>query len=68
MAVRGVSQRTGETITRKVASIEGGTTGVFSGIMADKKGRFRGCGKKQLCEAAAAKVIANDPQKKIRER
>lgn len=68
MAVKVVVKETGETITGKFASFEGEKVGLFSGVMSDKKGGFRGCGKKRLFDAAAVTVTADDPKKETRTR
>ena len=68
MAVRVVIKQTGDTITGKFASLEAGKVGLFSGIMSDKKGGFRGCGKKQVFEAAAVTVTADDAAMEMRQR
>ncbi|MBI4281938.1 MAG: hypothetical protein HY672_00405 [Chloroflexi bacterium] len=68
MAVKILIKETGETITGKFASLEADTVGLFSGIMSDKKGGFRGCGKKRVFEAAAVTVTADDPSKELKRR
>lgn len=68
MAVKVVVTETGEAITGKFASLEAGKVGLFSGIMSDKKGGMRGCGKKRVFEAARVTVIADDPETEIRRR
>lgn len=65
MAVTLVVTETGERITGKFAVIEGDKVGLFSGIMSDKKGGFRGCGKKRTFDAPAVTVTAHDPAKEI---
>lgn len=68
MAVKVLIKETGETITGKFASLEADKVGLFSGIMSDKKGGFRGCGKKQVFEAATVTVTADDPAKELKQR
>ena len=68
MAVKVLVKETGETVTGKFAVLEGGQVGLFSGIMADKKGGFRGCGKKRVFEGPAVTVVADDPAKELRQR
>jgi hypothetical protein len=68
MPVKVLIKKTGETITGKFAVLEGENVGLFSGIMSDKKGGFRGCGKKQVFEAPAVAVEADDPAKEIKRR
>ncbi|MBI4198618.1 MAG: hypothetical protein HY533_05870 [Chloroflexi bacterium] len=66
MVVKIVVKEAGETLTGKFASLEGGKVALFSGIMSDKKGGFRGCGKKRGFEASAVTVTADQPEKEIR--
>lgn len=68
MAVRVVIKETGETIVGKFAAFEGEKIGLFSGVMSDKKGGFRGCGKKRVFDAAAVTVTADEPEKETRRR
>lgn len=68
MAVKVVIKETGETVTGKYAVIEAGQVGLFSGIMSDKKGGFRGCGKKRVFQGPAVTVAADDPAKELRQR
>ncbi len=68
MAVSVVVKRTGQAAVGKFASIEGGKVSLFSGIMSDKQGGYRGCGRKQIFDAAAVKVTADDPRKEVRQR
>ena len=68
MAVKVVIKETGETIAGKFATFESEKVGLFSGIMSDKKGGFRGCGKKRLFEAVAVEVTADDPEKETKQR
>ncbi len=46
MAVTAVHHQTGQTLAAKFASVKDGTVSLWSGGMVDKKGGFRGCGKK----------------------
>lgn len=68
MTVKVVVKETGETVTGKYAVIEAGQVGLFSGIMSDKKGGFRGCGKKRVFQGPAVTVAADDPAKELRQR
>jgi hypothetical protein len=68
MSVKVVIKETGETITGKFASMETDKVGLFSGIMADKKGGFRGCGKQRTFEAVAVTVTADDPGRELKQR
>ncbi len=68
MGVTVTIKETGQTVTGKFAAVEGENVGLFSGIMSDKKGGFRGCGKKQVFKAAAVVVKADDPARELRQR
>ncbi len=68
MAVTVLVKATGEKFTGKFATVEAGQVGLFSGIMSDKKGGFRGCGKKTSFAAEAVEVQASQPELEIRER
>jgi len=68
MTVKLEIKETGETITGKFASFEGDKVGLFSGIMSNKQGGFRGCGQKRVFEAAAVTVTADDPEKETKRR
>ena len=68
MAVRVVIKKTGATVPGKFALLEKDTVGLFSGIMSDKKGGFRGCGKKSVFPASDVTVEADDPVKEVRRR
>jgi hypothetical protein len=61
-----VIKETGETVLGKFAAIQGDQVGLFSGIMADRKGGFRGCGKKQVFEARVVTIRADDPAKELK--
>lgn len=61
MAVKVLIRDTGESVTGKFVVLEKDTVGLFSGIMSDKKGGFRGCGKKHVFEA-------DDPSTELKQR
>ncbi|MBI2887207.1 MAG: hypothetical protein HYY02_08355 [Chloroflexi bacterium] len=66
MAVKVVVNETGESFIGKFAVIQGDQVGCFTGIMADKKGGFRGCGKKRVFSAETITISADDPAKEIK--
>lgn len=66
MAVKVVDKATGETHTGKFARIVGGSVNLFSGIMSDKKGGFRGCSRKQVFDEAKVTVTADDPDRELK--
>lgn len=68
MAVSVFVRATGEKFTGKFALIEGGKVGLYSGIMADRKGGRRGCGKKSTFVLAEVEVLAHQPDIEILER
>lgn len=68
MTVKVVINETGQAMTGKFASFDADTVGLFSGIMSDKKGGFRGCGKKQVFDVTAVTVTADDAETEIKRR
>ena len=68
MAVKLVEKKTGEAITGKYASIEGEAVNLFSGIMSDKKGGWRGCGRKQVFPLKDYAVSADKPEQEIKKK
>lgn len=68
MAVTVVVKETGQTITGKFLVTEGEKINLYTGIMADKKGGFRGCGKKLVFDALAVTMTVDDPQKEMKQR
>lgn len=68
MAVKVVVKESGQTVTGKFVSIEAGKVGLFSGIMSDKKGGFRGCGKKTTFDVALVTWTADDPKTEVKQK
>ena len=69
MAVRIVDKESGQTFTGKFADVKEGTVSLWSGIMSDKKGGFRGCGKKVgVFPEANVTIEADDPAREIKRR
>lgn len=68
MPVQVLIKETGEKVSGKFAVIDAESVGLFSGIMSDKKGGFRGCGKKLVFQANVVSVSADDPAKEIKRR
>lgn len=66
MAVHILVKGSKNEVVGKFASIEDGKVNLFSGIMSDKKGGWRGCGRKQVFEAARVTVKADSPAKELR--
>jgi hypothetical protein len=67
MAVTVFLKATGERFAGKFASVEDGTVYLYSGIMPDKKGGFRGCGKKAAFRTEEVEVLAHRPDDEIRD-
>ncbi len=68
MAVTVLVKDTGEEVKGKFAAIDAENIGLFSGIMSDKKGGFRGCGRKTVFPASAVTVTADEPDKEFKRR
>ena len=68
MTVRVLVKASGESVAGKYCVVEKGQVALFSGIMSDKKGGFRGCGKKRVFEAAAVTWAADEPVKEVKQR
>jgi len=66
VAVRVVDQKTGETLTGKLAIIQEGKVTLYSGSMPDKKGGLRGCGKKCVLPLESVAVSADNPDREIK--
>jgi len=65
MAVKVVKKSTGDVQQGKFAVIKGGNVALYSGIMADKKGGWRGCGKRWLFPVEEVTVSADNPDQEI---
>ena len=68
MPVTVLIKETGEEVKGKFAAIDIEKIGLFSGIMSDKKGGFRGCGRKTVFDASVVTVIADEPDKELKQR
>lgn len=68
MAVKVLIKASGENVSGKYCVVEKGQVALYSGIMSDKKGGFRGCGKKRLFDAAAVTWAADEPAREVRQR
>jgi hypothetical protein len=67
MGVKVVDKKTGKETSGKYAVIKGGQVNLYTGIMSDKKGGWRGCGKRLVFPADAVSVIADDPAKELKQ-
>ncbi|MBI2305652.1 MAG: hypothetical protein HYU86_13025 [Chloroflexi bacterium] len=65
MAVRLVDVQ-GVEFSGKLVVIKGEEVALWSGIMPDKKGGFRGCGKKQVFPRQGVTVNADNPDTEIK--
>ena len=66
MTVRVADKQTGKESTGKYAVIKGGQVSLYTGIMSDKKGGWRGCGKRLVFHADNVSVSADEPTKELR--
>ena len=67
MSVKIVDKKTGEETIDKYALIKSSQVNLYTGIMSDKKGGWRGCGKRIVFSAESVTVIANDPTKELKQ-
>ncbi len=67
MAVQVTNKESGQTFTGKFADVRGGNVSLWSGVMSDRKGGFRGCGRKiAVFPEASVTVTADDPAREIK--
>lgn len=67
MSVRVIDKKTGEETTGKYAVIKSGQVNLYTGIMSDKKGGWRGCGKRFQFSAGSVTVTADEPTKELKQ-
>lgn len=67
MSVKIVDKKTGAETVGKYASVKGGQVNLYTGIMSDKKGGWRGCGKRVVFLAESVTVTADDPSKELKQ-
>lgn len=67
MAVKVTEKAGGAVHTGKFANIKGGQVSLFSGVMSDKKGGWRGCGKCTKFPADAVTVAADKPETELKQ-
>ena len=65
--VKVVERDTGKTYSGKIAIIKGDSVNLWSGVMSDKKGGFRGCGKKWVFVQGAVTLEADNPEVEIKQ-
>lgn len=66
MGVKVVDKKTGKETVGKYAAVKGGQVKLYTGIMADKKGGYRGCGKCLVFPAESVTVTADNPAKELK--
>ncbi|MDP2920680.1 MAG: hypothetical protein Q8O43_10760 [Dehalococcoidia bacterium] len=66
MAVKVVDKKTKKEATGKWAAVKGGEVHLWSGIMSDKKGGWRGCGRKTVFPATDVNISADEPAKELK--
>lgn len=67
MSVKVKVKETGKETIGKYALIKGNEVNLYTGIMSDKKGGWRGCGKRIVFPAGNVTVTADDPAKELRQ-
>jgi len=67
MSVKVVDKKTGKETIGKWALVKGGQVNLYTGIMSDKKGGWRGCGKRVAFPAEDVTVTADEPAKELKQ-
>ena len=67
MSVKVVDRKTGRETTGKYAIIKGGQVNLYTGITSNKKGGWRGCGKRFVFPQNGVTVAADDPAKELKQ-
>ena len=67
MSVKVMDKKTGKETVGKYALVKGGQVSLYTGIMSDKKGGWRGCGKRFIFTADSVNVAADDPAKELKQ-
>lgn len=67
MSVRVADKKSGKETAGKYASVKAGQVSLYSGIMSDKKGGWRGCGKRTVFSIADVTITADDPAKELKQ-
>ena len=66
MSVKVVDKKTGTETVGKYALVKSGEVSLYTGIMSDKKGGWRGCGRRIVFPAENVTITANDPVKELK--
>lgn len=67
MTVKVVDKKTGKETIGKYAVVKGGQVSLYTGIMSDKKGGWRGCGKRVVFPADSVTVAADEATKELKQ-
>ena len=67
MSVKVVDKTTGKETNGKYVLIKGGQVSLYTAIMSDKKGGWRGCGKRIVFPSDSVTVTADEPAKELRQ-
>ena len=67
MSVKVVDKQTSEETVGKFALAKGWQVNLYTGIMSDKKGGWRGCGKRIVFSAENVTVTADDPARELKQ-
>ena len=67
MSVKVMCKNTGREAIGKYASTKNGQVNLYSGIMSDKKGGWRGCGKRIVFPWESVTVTADDPTRELKQ-
>ncbi|MDP2729544.1 MAG: hypothetical protein Q8O55_03560 [Dehalococcoidales bacterium] len=67
MSVKVIDNKSGKETAGKYASVKAGQVSLYSGIMSDKKGGWRGCGKRSVFSMEEVTITADDPGKELKQ-
>ncbi len=67
MSVKVIDKQTGEETVGKFALVKGDQVNLYTGIMSDKKGGWRGCGKRIIFPTESVTITADDPTKELKQ-
>ncbi|MBI4267557.1 MAG: hypothetical protein HY662_02100 [Chloroflexi bacterium] len=67
MTVRIMDKKSGNETVGKYALVKSSEVSLYTGIMSDRKGGWRGCGKRIVFPASDVTVTADDPAKELKQ-
>lgn len=67
MSVKVVDKNSGQETLGKYAKIASNQVSLYTGIMSDKKGGWRGCGKRIVFSSQDVTVATDDPVKELKQ-